>query len=106
MKPGGASILSEMVKNVRNSPPAPPSMRAASRTSVGDGLKGVDPHQVEPNGLIRDGMMTDHGVFVSPPIWLNMRNVGTARAVPGIATAPRTTAKTPRLPGKSNLASP
>ncbi|MNR67315.1 hypothetical protein D3C85_1912450 [compost metagenome] len=32
MKPG-ASILSEMVKNVRNSPA--PSIRAASRTSVG-----------------------------------------------------------------------
>lgn len=49
-------------------------------------------------------MITDHGVLVSP-IRLNMRKVGTARAVPGTAMAPMTIAKTARLPGKSNLAS-
>ena len=49
-------------------------------------------------------MITAHGVLVSP-ILLNIRKVGTARAVPGTATAPMTTAKTARLPGKSNFAS-
>ena len=58
-----------------------------------------------PNGLISDGRMTAHGVFVRPS-WLNIRKVGTARAVPGTATAPSTTAKTAFLPGKLNLARP
>jgi hypothetical protein len=49
-------------------------------------------------------MITAQGVSVSP-ILLNIRKVGTASAVPGTATAPMTTAKTPRRPGKSNLAS-
>ncbi len=58
-----------------------------------------------PKGLMSDGRMIAHGVFVRP-IWLNSRKVGTARAVPGIATAPSTTANTIFLPGKSNFARP
>ena len=50
-------------------------------------------------------MITAHGVLVRPSL-LNIRKVGTASAVPGTATAPITTAKTARLPGKSNFASP
>lgn len=51
-----------------------------------------------PNGETSEGMITAHGVSVSP-ILLNIRNVGTARAVPGTATAPMTTAKMARFPG-------
>ena len=58
-----------------------------------------------PNGEISDGMITDHGVLVRP-IWLNMRNVGTASAVPGTATAPMTIANTALLPGNENFARP
>jgi hypothetical protein len=54
---------------------------------------------------MREGMMTAHGVFVRPS-WLNRRNVGTARAVPGTAIAPITTAKTARRPVKRNFARP
>ena len=49
--------------------------------------------------------MTAQGVSVSP-ILLNIRNVGTASAVAGTATAPMTTANTAFLPAKSNLARP
>ena len=49
--------------------------------------------------------MIAHGVFVSPS-WLNIRNVGTASAVPGTAIAPSTTAKIARRPLKRNFASP
>ena len=49
--------------------------------------------------------MTDHGVLVRCRSEKS-RKVGTASAVPGTATAPSTTAKTPRRPGKSYFASP
>jgi hypothetical protein len=50
-------------------------------------------------------MMIAHGVSVSPSS-ANIRKVGTASAVVGTAIAPITMAKTRRLPGKPNLASP
>lgn len=80
-------------------------MRAASSSSVGIASAANVHMRYSPNGEISDGMMTAHGVLVRP-ILLNMRNVGTASAVPGTATAPMTTAKTHRLPGNRNFASP
>ncbi len=58
-----------------------------------------------PNGLISEGRMIDHGVFVRPTCEKS-RKVGTASAVPGTAMAPRTTAKTARRPGNWNFAMP
>src|SRR5699024_2118571 len=86
---------------MRHSPA--PSTRAASRSSFGTASVAKVHIRYSPNGEINEGMITDHGVLVSP-IWLNIKKVGTASAVPGTAMAPRTTAKTPRLPGKLNLA--
>jgi hypothetical protein len=47
--------------------------------------------------------MTAQGLFVIPS-WLNNRNVGTASAVPGTATAAMMTPNAAFLPGKSNFA--
>ena len=98
--PGGSS---DDRKKVRSSPE--PSIRAASSSSVGIASAAKTHIRYRPNGEIRDGMITAHGVSVRPNL-LNIRKVGTASAIAGTATAPMTTAKTARLPGKSNLARP
>ena len=64
-----------------------PSILAASRSSSGTASVAYTQIRYRPNGWISDGMMIAHGVSVSP-ILENIRNVGTASAVPGTATAP------------------
>jgi hypothetical protein len=102
MRPGMSSGTLRR-NSVRNSPA--PSTRAASSISVGTAWAAKVHIRYSPKGEISDGMITAHGVLVSP-ILLNIRNVGTASAVGGTATAPMTIAKTAFLPTKSNLASP
>ncbi len=88
---------------MRNSPA--PSIRAASSSSVGTASGAYTQIRYSPNGLTRDGRMTDQGVLVRCRS-LNSRKVGTASAVPGTATAPSTTANTRALAGEVVLRQP
>ena len=98
----GANSGRDTWKNVRNS--EAPSTRAASSNSVGTACSEKIHIRYKPNGLINDGMIMAHGVFVRLSL-ANSRNCGTANAMPGTLIAPMMTANTALRPGKRNFAS-